>query len=116
MEFSYSQLKQKDVINLSDGKHLGKVCDVTVSFPENDFIGVTVTGCKGFKLTKQDLFIPVKCINKIGEDAVLVKLSDEKSPKPPKRTPQNCPPPCPPCPPCPPPCPPQPRRSLDEYE
>lgn len=113
MEVIFSELRQKEVINISDGKHLGKVCDMKFTFPEGNVLGVIVTGCKGFKLTKQDIFIPLKSISKIGQDAVLVNINDDSSPnKPPKG--QNCPPPCPP-PFCPPP-PPQSRRSLDEYE
>lgn len=125
MEFSFSQLKQKEVINLSDGKNLGKVCDMSVTFPENNVIGITVTGGRGFRLTRGDMFIPVAGIVKVGEDTILVKLGGKD-----KNPPHNCPPPpdCPPphnCPPpnCPPPrgnCPPrQPphdRRSYDEYE
>ncbi len=103
MELSFQQLKQKDVISMTDGKNLGKVCDVTVSFPDNDWLGITVPGCKGFKFTnKRETFIPVKNIVKIGEDAILVKTEEKKDGKPPK---DKCPPP-----PCPPPCPPKRRR------
>lgn len=109
MEVVFSELKQKEVINVADGKHLGKVCDLKFSFPEGRVFGVSVTGCKGFKLTKQELFIPLKSITKIGEDAVLVNLNDAPPPPAPPQS-QNCPPPF-----CPPP-PPQSRRSLDEYE
>lgn len=118
MEVVYSGLRQKEVINLADGKHLGKVCDLKFTFPEGNVLGVSVTGCKGFKLTKQEIFIPLKCISKIGEDAVLVNLGDAQQPPPKPSKPQPCPPQfCPPPPPqfCPPP-PPQSRRSLDEYE
>lgn len=108
MEFNFSELRQKEVINLPDGKHLGKVCDVRFTFPEWNVLGLSVTGCKGFKLTKQEIFIPVKCITRIGEDAVLVNVGEGQPPKPNENRP--CPPP--PC--CPPP--PQSRRSLDEYE
>lgn len=108
MEVVFSELKQKEVISVTDGKHLGKVCNLTFTFPEGKITGFTVTGCKGFKFTKQEVFLPLKCVIKIGEDAVLVNGSE-----PP---PNNCPPPNPPpfCPP--PPPPPQPRRSFDEYE
>lgn len=118
MELSFQQLKQKDVISVSDGKNLGKVSDVTVSFPENRWLGITVPGCKGFKLTnKRELFIPVNHIVKVGEDAVLVKTEDKKP---------DCPPPKPPrppkdkCPPCPPQCPPPrgqrpPKNYPDDY-
>lgn len=124
-EQTFSDLKKKDVINLNDGKNLGKVCDITFTFPENNVQGFTVTGCKGFRFSKQEVFIPISAVTKIGQDAVLVKLGKEGKPEPPC-PPHNgdCPPPnCPPpnnCPPWqggnPPPRPPQPRRSYDEYE
>ncbi len=130
MEQTFSDLKKKDVINLTDGKNLGRVCDITFTFPENNVCGFTVTGCKGFRFSKQEMFIPISAVTKIGEDAVLVKLGKEGEPehKPPHHSecpPQNFPPDCPPnnCPPWhggnqggnPPPRPPQ-RRSYDEYE
>ena len=97
MELTFQTLKQKDVVSVTDGKNLGKVCDVTVSFPENNWLGITVPGCKGFKFTnKGEIFIPVKQIVKIGDDTVLVKTESGKP---------DCPPPKPPCPPnnnCPP--------------
>lgn len=125
MEVTFSELKQKDVINLTDGAHLGKVCNLTFTFPENKVTGFTVTGCRGFKFSKQEIFLPINTIVKIGRDAVLVKYGKEEGPPPPK--PPKCPPPpqdcCPPnfppFPPCPPPncCPPGGnRRSYDEYE
>lgn len=111
MEVIFSELKQKEVINVADGRHLGRVCDLSFTFPEGKIIGLTVTGCKGFKFTKQEVFLPLKCVVKIGEDAVLVNLSDDAPPPPPPGKGQpHCPPPCPPPPPH------QSRRSLDEYE
>lgn len=103
MEITFSKLKQKEVISLTDGKHLGRVCDITFGYPDNCVLGFTVTGCKSmFKFGRQEQFLPVKSVVKIGEDAVLVNT------QPPKGNPP--PPPKPPCP------PPQDRRSLDEYE
>lgn len=104
-----------DVINITDGKHFGKVCDVQFLWPENKIKGIVVTGCKGFRFTRQDVFVPVRDIVKIGEDVVLVKTCDEKqpSPKPPKQD-GCCPPPCPPNNCCPPPR--DNRRSYDDYE
>ncbi|MDE5728975.1 MAG: PRC-barrel domain-containing protein [Clostridia bacterium] len=126
MEVTFIDLKQKDVINLIDGAHLGKVCNLSFSFPENKVLGFTVTGCRGFKFSKQEIFLPISSIVKIGRDAVLVKYGKEELPPPPKppKPPKGCPPPncCPtdffPCPPCPPPnCPSDGnRRSYDEYE
>lgn len=109
MDVIFSELKQKEVINVSDGRHMGRVCDLSFTFPEAKVIGLTVTGCKGFKFTKQEVFIPIKCIVKIGEDAVLVNFTENAPPPPPPNKGQpNCPPPPQPHP--------QSRRSLDEYE
>lgn len=106
MEVNFSELKQKEVINVSDGRHLGKVCDLSFKFPEGKIIGFTVTGCKGFKFSRQEVFLPFNCVSKIGEDAVLVNLSESSPPPPPPKGQPFCPP-----------APPQQsRRSLDEYE
>ena len=86
MEFTFSALKQKDVINLIDGKHLGRVCDITFSFPENNVLGFTVTGCKGFRFSKQEVFLPVKCVKE-------EKPDDCHPPKPDCRPDFCCPPP-----------------------
>lgn len=134
-EQTFSDLKKKDVINLIDGRNLGRVCDITFTFPENNVQGFTVTGSKGFRFNRQEIFIPIQAVTKIGEDAVLVKLGKENKPEtrpphngdcPPQNFPPNCPPNCPPPNNCPPwqggnppphtPQPPQPRRSYDEYE
>ena len=109
MELSFQNLKQKDVISVNDGKNLGKVSDISVSFPECNWLGLTVPGCKGFKLTnKREMFIPVNWIVQIGEDAILVKTEHKPPDCPPpkgKCPPPDCPPPnCPP-PNCPPPKP-----------
>ena len=131
MEVNFSDLKQKDVINLNDGKNMGRVCDLSFTFPESNVLGFTVTGSKGFKFSKQEVFIPIKQVVKIGKDAVLVKFGEEHPNRPPKPPKPDCPPPCPPnnrppncLPPCPPNnCPPNnfppqrpDRRSYDEYE
>ncbi len=119
MEQTFNNLKKKDVISVSDGKNLGKVFDVEFLFPENRIKGFFVTGCKGFKFTRQEIFIPIGNVVKIGEDVVLININEKKPP-------EKCPPPRPPqqCPPCPPPqCPPPKggfyndgRRNYDEYE
>ena len=134
MEFLFSQLKKMDVVSVSDGKNLGRVCDLAFYFPEGKVKGFFVTGSKGFKFTKSDVFIPLCDVVKIGEDVVLVKTEQGKPPKGDRCPPQShcppqqpdCPPPppCPPYPPCPPPhCPPNgrptphdSRRNFDDYE
>ena len=113
MELSFQTLKQKDVINISDGKNLGKVCDISLSFPECNWLGMTVTGSKGFKfMNKREQFIPVNYIVRIGEDTILVKTESKEPPAPPPNNGKCPPPPCPPNPCPPPPCPPKPRQNF----
>ncbi len=111
MTINFSQLKKMDVISVTDGKNLGKVCDAALSFPENIVIGLVATGGNGFSFHRETVFLPMKNIVKIGEDVVLTNIYE----KPPKeaKPPQNCvnggifPLPKPPQ---------NGRRSYDEYE
>ncbi len=111
METSFSELKQKETINICDGKRLGKVCDIAFTYPEGKVLGITVPGGRGFRWGKDVIFIELKHIVKIGEDVVLVEL---KNPS------QTCEPPKNKCEenrPCPPPRPqPRDRRDYGDYE
>lgn len=117
MEFSYNDLRQMDVVSVSDGRNLGRVCDLLFDFPEGRVRGFYVTGCKGFRLTRQDIFIPLKSVVRIGEDVILTEADDIPPPKKPCRKPrrdccqpdfsQNCDDRN---------CAPKDRRSYDEYE
>ena len=73
MEVSFSQLRAKEVINTQDGRKLGRVCDVLLCYPENRWIGLIVPSGRGFG-KKQDLFLELKNIVKIGEDVILVNV------------------------------------------
>ena len=80
METSYSELRCKFVVNVTDGKNLGHTCDVIFSFPEGKVFGIVVPG-KRFRIFKNnDLFIPLKNIVKIGTDVVLVDLRTAPNP------------------------------------
>lgn len=108
-----------EVICLNDGKNLGKIYDAEFAMPDGKIKGFYLTGCKGFKLTKSDVYISLSDVVKIGEDVILVRHDEDEKPcLPPNQPP--CPPPCPPSfpSPCPPPCPPKGnnRRNYDDYE
>ena len=90
MEFLYSRLRRIDVISLNDGKNLGRVYDLAFTFPENRVKGFYVTGCKGFRLTRSDMFIPIADVSKIGEDVVLVRCEPKRECPPEKRR-DRCP-------------------------
>lgn len=67
-------MKQKQVVNLCDGKQLGRVCDIVFSFPEGAVQGLVAPGGKGLRFGKADLFIDIKNVVKIGVDTVLVEV------------------------------------------
>lgn len=91
METSFTELRGKFVVNVTDGKNLGRTCDIIFSFPEAHVFGIVVPG-KRFRIFKNnDLFIPLKNIIKIGTDVVLVDLRSSPRPDPHgKRRPQYC--------------------------
>ena len=116
MELSYNQLKKREVINVPDGKSLGFIIDLTLSFPKGILTGITVPGNKKCKLLRifdrNKIFIDEKRIIKIGSDVILVDIrcgdvcgdnvdlnNRPVCPQKPPNPKPNCPPPCPPCPP-----------------
>jgi YlmC/YmxH family sporulation protein len=114
MELTYNELRQRDVINVTDGRCLGRIIDLRLSFPEGLLVGIVVPGrkVKGlFRLCdKSQLYIDESHIIKIGGDVILVDINcgDLCSAGVRVNKPNNnnhgkrpCPPP-----PCPPPCPP----------
>ncbi len=112
MELTYSELAKKDVINIADGRCLGKINNLKIKFPQGVLVGIFVPARKnkGFFwfLDKSTLFIDVSKIIKIGGDVILVNIScgDNCLPttKVEKPKQNKCPPACPPnCNPCPPP-------------
>ena len=74
MELSFSELRAKEVINTQDGRKLGKVCDIALCYPENRWLGIIVPGTKGWRQKKNELFIDLKQIIKVGSDVVLVNI------------------------------------------
>ena len=68
--------KQKEVINLNDGKRLGYVQDVEADFESWEITAIVVPGTsKLFSVGgKNDIIIPWNKIKRIGEDIILVDL------------------------------------------
>lgn len=118
VETSFSELRCKEVVNSVDGKRMGRIVDVLFNVGNGTVKGIVVPYTRRSLLSKgQDIFIPMKCITKIGEDVILVNLTMNKngelgcsqthSPPPPPHN--HCPPNdcagnnCPPIDCCPPP-------------
>ena len=110
MELTFLELAKREVISVTDGKSLGYVKDLGLTFPSGVMTGIFVPGKKlnWFQkcFNKTLIFIERKNIVKIGGDVILVDLYKKEEKRPAK--PQiPCPPPCPPT--CTPPCPPPPK-------
>lgn len=75
---SYTELCEKDVINVCDGKRIGCITNLGIDFCEGKIVSIYVTesGEKLFSKGKE-VKIPWACIECIGEDTVLVKVHDK---------------------------------------
>ena len=79
METSYRELKCKFVVNVTDGRNLGKTTDIVFTYPEGRVLGIAVPGKNGLRLFKrEDLFISLHHVVKIGADVVLVDLKNAR--------------------------------------
>lgn len=77
METTFCELKNKQVVNVIDGKQLGHISDIVINSSNACIIGLIVPGCKtGFSIFKspENIFIPYRNICKIGEDVILVEI------------------------------------------
>lgn len=72
--------KQKEVININDGKRLGYVQDVEADFESGEITAIVVQGNgKIFSIgNKNDIVIPWGKIKRIGEDIILVEYNDAR--------------------------------------
>ena len=119
MELTFSELRTKEVVNVEDGRKLGRVTDIVFCYPDNKWLGIVAPNGRAFSSKKNGLFIDIRNIVKIGDDVILVNVRT-----PPKATGKKSgrcrpghEPPQPPCPPaCPQPKPYDGRRSYEEYE
>ena len=77
---SFSDLRQKDVINVCDGRRLGRPIDLILNDRACVEAIVVPDNCGfwgSFRPDRQGLVIPWNRIRRIGDDVILVEL-DEK--------------------------------------
>lgn len=79
MEYNLNDLKKKRVINVTDGKDLGKITDVVITYPEGKVKGIIVPGKKSGIFFSGELIINFRCVERIGDDTILVKLCERPS-------------------------------------
>lgn len=81
-DFTFCELREREVINVADGHKLGRIFDITFS-SQGKITGLIVPGEKKFlkNLTGADsLFIPWPSVLKIGSDVILVDLNNHTHP------------------------------------
>lgn len=74
MDISLSELKEKEIINVFDGKKLGRIIDILFDIENGLVRGIVVPGERKVFKKSEDIFIPLERLRKIGDDVVLVKL------------------------------------------
>ncbi len=73
-----SELKERDVVNILDGRRLGFVEDIEIDLNEGRVTAIVVPGRRrflGLFGRTHDYVIPWEKIKKIGTDVILVELS-----------------------------------------
>ncbi|MHC1747390.1 MAG: YlmC/YmxH family sporulation protein [Cellulosilyticaceae bacterium] len=74
-------MKQKEIINTTDGSRLGYICDVEIDWEEGKIKKVIVPGpgkVMGIFGRDMEYIIPWEKIKKIGEDIILVELQGDE--------------------------------------
>ena len=71
-------MKNKEVINICDGRRLGFVVDGQIDITQGKLLSIIAPGeCNFLGISKgEDILIPWECIERIGDDIILVKVSD----------------------------------------
>ena len=83
MELSFTELRERDVVNIADGRSYGKACDIVFNYPEGKISGIVVPGRRCYSLfrSRNDIFIEWRKIKKVGKDVILVDLRPYEPPK-----------------------------------
>ena len=73
-----ADLRDKEVINICDGRRLGYVMDVEINLCNGNLTSLIVPGeCNILGFGKSnDIVIPWENIERIGEDTILVRLTE----------------------------------------
>ncbi len=71
-----SELQNKDVINVGDGKKIGNIIDIVINY-DGKMQSMIVEPCRGVSIftSRDDIEIKWQQIEKIGEDVILVKVT-----------------------------------------
>lgn len=74
MEITFTDLKQREVINVFDGKKLGRITDLVFDIETGKVEGIIVPGEKKIFRKTDDIFIPLEKLKRIGDDLILIGI------------------------------------------
>lgn len=71
----FSRLRQKEVINIVDGRSLGYICDLVIEDATGHITAIVLPESAGVRwfFKPKEIVIPWKDICKIGDDVILVE-------------------------------------------
>ena len=75
-ELSFCDLRAKEIVNVADGRRLGRITDIIFSCEGcGSVMGIVVPYVRRLFFSRaQEIFIPWNCIHKIGDDVILVNI------------------------------------------
>lgn len=78
---STRDLRELEVVNLCSGEKIGYPCDFEFDLECGQILAIVVPVCDGFSFfsKRQDCIIPWNKIECIGEDTILVKLTEREA-------------------------------------
>lgn len=85
MQSKISELEERQIINIADGKCLGSMKDIELDLEEGRIRAIVVpggTGLWGLLPNRDELLIPWEKVVRIGIDVVLSICRRQKRPKP----------------------------------
>ena len=72
------EIRNKEVINIFDGKSLGYVCDIEINLQAGTIDGIVLPGSRGifnlFGKGEEDIVIRWSEVKTVGEDVILVDV------------------------------------------
>lgn len=78
LDLSYCELRSKELINSIDGKRLGRIVDLVFSAETGRIKGlIAPVNRRAFFSKAQDIFVPWCCVKKIGEDVIIVEITQD---------------------------------------
>lgn len=76
----FSCLREKEVINICDGKRLGCACDLEIDVSTGKICTLIIPedcGKWNFFGKERAYFVPWRCVKRIGDDIILVEVDGE---------------------------------------